>query len=95
MSEEYNDTLLAKAMSHVKDMQGEFDDLPDRDDDEEGHNESIRAIHAHTKMVDDCLEKYRSAVGMDDHDVGEGDPEAGSTEEKRRARRIRQLRSST
>jgi hypothetical protein len=94
MTFEYDGTLLAKAMSHVKDMQGEFDDLPDRDDDEEGHAESIRAIHAHSKMVDDCLEKYRSAVGMDNHDVAEGDELAGA-EEKRRARRIRQLRSST
>jgi hypothetical protein len=91
----YDGTLM-KAFAHHKDAGEAIDDLPDRDDDQEEHDKCVRSFHAHVKAMDDYCEEYRRSVGMDDdHDVAEGDEQAGSTEEKRRARRIRQLRSST
>jgi hypothetical protein len=95
MSEyEYNGSLMKAAIAHHKDAGEAVDDLPDRDDDQEEHDKCVRSFHAHVKAMDDYCEEYRRAVGMDSHDEDEGDPQAGSTEEKRRQRaRVRQLRS--
>jgi hypothetical protein len=96
MSEyEYSGTLMKAAIAHHKDAGEAIDDLPDRDDDQAEHDRCVRSFHAHLAKAMDYCQEYRRSVGMDGHDEDEGDPEAGSTEEKRRARRIRQLRSST
>jgi hypothetical protein len=89
----YDGTLM-KAFAHHKDAGAAIDDLPDRDDDQEEHDKCVRSFHAHVKAMDDYCEEYRRAVGMDDHDVGEGDPQAGSTQEERRAR-ARRVRSES
>jgi hypothetical protein len=95
MTYEYDGSLLSKALIHHRDAGEAIDDIPDHDEDPEEHERCVRAFHAHTKAMDDFCSEYRRSIGMDSHDIPEGDEEAGAEEKRRQRARVRQLRSQS
>jgi hypothetical protein len=55
-----DDGPLPKALEHMKAAQVCCESMPDPDDDADGHDECLRALHAHVKAADAYLDQYRS-----------------------------------